>query len=296
MTTQEFSAAFDTLLNSYNSKANFGETVSKTDIVLDEYEKSVFLTQAQDIVIKSYFSSSTNPQGEGIDDSTRRQVDFSGLITVYKIPLGTTPSNANSGATPTSTEGGNTDGDNTGGSNPNNGAGTGNTVDTFDPRGKICSLPSNVLIILNERLEVSTTTGTGADIKTTKKNYVVVPINYTEYDRLMSRAYAQPLKKQCWRLFNGSDSKSHVIKSEIIPIDGAITNNSTANYYIRYIKRPAPIILTNLSFSDQEDLKIGGESSISECELHPIIHMDILNKAFELAIVAKTRALPIDKE
>jgi hypothetical protein len=212
MTTQEFSAAFDTLLNSYNSKANFGETAAKVDIVLDEYEKSVFLTQAQDIVIKSYFSSTTNPQGEGIDDSTRRQVDFSGLITVYRIPLGTTSSNAN------------------------NGANAGNTVETFDPRGKICSLPSDVLIILNERLEVSTTTGTGTNIKTTKKNYVVVPINYTEYDRLMSKVYAQPLKKQCWRLFNGSDSTSHVIKSEIIPIDGAITNNSTANYYVRYIK------------------------------------------------------------
>ena len=82
MTTSEFSNAFDTLLSSYNTRADFGEGASKREIVLDEYEKSVFLTQAQDIVIKSYFDSSTNSQGQGIDDSTRRQVDFSSLITV----------------------------------------------------------------------------------------------------------------------------------------------------------------------------------------------------------------------
>ncbi len=40
MTTEEFSNAFDTLLNSHN-------TQSTQDIVLDEYEKSLFLTQAQ---------------------------------------------------------------------------------------------------------------------------------------------------------------------------------------------------------------------------------------------------------
>lgn len=257
MTTQEFSAAFDTLLNSYNSKANFGETASKTDIVLDEYEKSVFLTQAQDIVVKSYFSRTTNPQGEGIDDSTRRQVDFSGLIAVDTETLSKSSHDA---------------------------------TKCFDPRGLLCSLPEDVLIILNERLEVSKTSGT----KMTKKSYVVVPINYTEYDRLMSRAYAQPLKKQCWRLFQGNDSTAHTIQSEIIPIEGTV--NDSATYYVRYIKRPAPIILTNLSFENQETLAIGEKSNISECELNPIIHTDILNKAFELAIVAKTRALPMDKE
>ena len=262
MTTQEFSNAFDTLLNSYNSKANFGEGTAKTDIVLDEYEKSVFLTQAQDIIVKSYFSKATNPQGEGIDDSTRRQVDFSGLITVDKETL----------------------------------TKASHTTECFDPRGLQCSLPNDVLIILNERVEVSKTTTTegGGTGKTIKKSYVVVPINYTEYDRLMSRAYAQPLKKQCWRLFQGDDSSTHAIKSEIIPIEGTITDSAT--YYVRYIKRPSPIILTDLDFDNQESLDIDGESKVSQCILNPIIHMDILNKAFELAIVAKTRALPMDKE
>lgn len=254
MTTQEFSNAFDTLLNSYNAQASFGEGTAKTDIVLDEYEKSVFLTQAQDIIVKSYFSSNTNPQGEGIDDSTRRQVDFSGLIEVNK---------------PTVSE-----------------------QTAFDPRGKMYKLPDKVLIVLNERLQVTKGGKT--------KNYVVVPISYSEYDRIMSRAYAQPLKKQCWRLFKGTSgaSPSYDIHSEIIPIEGSIGTGTSdkVEYIIRYIRRPQPIVLTNLSMTNQESLDIDGVSSVSECELNPILHVDILNKAFELAIVAKTRALPMDKE
>lgn len=44
MTTSEFSNTFDTLLNSYNTQADFGQGASRRDIVLDEYEKSVILT------------------------------------------------------------------------------------------------------------------------------------------------------------------------------------------------------------------------------------------------------------
>lgn len=239
MTTQEFSAAFDTLLNSYNSKANFGETSSKTDIVLDEYEKSVFLTQAQDIIIKSYFNKNTNPQGEGIDDSTRRQVDFSSLITVKSCDKE-----------------------------------TGSTVVKFDTRGSLFKAPDDLLVILNEQCTINS------------KSYVVVPINYGEYDRLMSKAYNQPLKKQCWRLFHTSGT---TLYSELIPNEK--TTSITA-YKVRYVKKPSPIILIDLDFTNQEALEIGNIKKKTECALNPIVHADILNKAFELAIISKTGNLP----
>ena len=237
MTTSEFSNAFDTLLSSYNTRAEFGEGASKREIVLDEYEKSVFLTQAQDIVIKAYFDSSTNSQGQGIDDSTRRQVDFSSLITV---------------ASPSKME-----------------AEEGQTLQSFDDRGILYKLPSNILIMLNEK------------VKAGNRNYVVIPINYAEYDRLMSKAYGQPLKKQCWRLFQNVSGID--ITSEIIPTEGV----EVSDYKIRYIRRPRPIILTNLSLEHQESLEIDGISSVTECELNPIVHMDILNKAVELALASK---------
>lgn len=243
MTTSEFSNAFDTLLSSYNTRADFGEGASKKEIVLDEYEKSVFLTQAQDIVIKAYFDSSTNSQGQGIDDSTRRQVDFSSLITV---------------ASPSKME-----------------AEEGQTLESFDDRGILYKLPSNILIMLNEK------------VKAGNRNYVVIPINYAEYDRLMSKAYGQPLKKQCWRLFQNVSGID--ITSEIIPTEGV----EVSNYKIRYIRRPRPIILTNLSLEHQESLEIDGISAVTECELNPIVHMDILNKAVELALASKGGGLDL---
>lgn len=47
MNNEEFSNAFDTALNSYSLQAEFGEGTSKYNITLDEYEKSVFLTEAE---------------------------------------------------------------------------------------------------------------------------------------------------------------------------------------------------------------------------------------------------------
>ena len=85
MTIQEFSNTFDTLLNSYNTQSQFGEQASKREIVLDEYEKSVLLTQAQDIIVKSYFDGTLNQQGQGFDDSARRQIDFSSLIKIAEL-------------------------------------------------------------------------------------------------------------------------------------------------------------------------------------------------------------------
>ena len=66
MTNEEFSNQLDTLLNSYNIQAGFGEGSNKQGgIALDEYEKSVFLTKAQYEIVKSYFSPKGNKFNEG---------------------------------------------------------------------------------------------------------------------------------------------------------------------------------------------------------------------------------------
>ena len=281
MTTQEFSNTFDTLLNSYNTQAQFGEQASRREIVLDEYEKSTLLTQAQDFIVKSYFDGSLNQQGQGIDDSTRRQMDFSSLIKVAELE----PSN---------------------------------TGTPFDSRGIIYQLPkkntsigtnrTDVLFILNEKLEhtikaVWTRQGfdsvegeyTDADAQTLikeetedggsmctsisdaekagwvwnkaqVKTYVIVPISYKEYDREMSKPYAQPLKKQAWRLFQNQVTHFD-ISTELIPKFNVKESTGTSFIYkIRYVRRPQPIILEDLP----NDLEIDGESKAPECELNPI--------------------------
>lgn len=300
MINEEFSDQLDTLLNSYNIQAGFGEGSNKQGgIALDEYEKSVFLTQAQDIIVKSYFDKTLNQQGQGFDDSPRRQVDFSLLIKVAKYKREDTAHNYLKH----------------------------DDDKCYDDRGLLVDLgiDKKILFILNERLEVSTESG--------KKIYVVVPINYREYDREMSKAYAQPLKKQAWRLFSNA-ATGYDIQSEIIPIYGStsteiilptyykkiggtawvnytlqsgdivkgtvidlsdVVNPEEGDIYridkaqsvtyplaytIRYVQRPAPIVLRDLP----DGLSIDGVSKETQCSLNPILHTDILNKAFELAV------------
>lgn len=325
MTAQEFSNTFDTLLNSYNSQAQFGEQTSKTDLVLDEYEKSVILTQAQDIIVKQYFDKN-NSLGQGIDDSNRRQMDFSSLITVAKLSpvpptvtiyqsgthtpetqtiidsknLVFTTANSSSiipitriiagryplvtsdaGLTYTISDLKYLDNDGTIKTESSavvTGLGTYTASSlgigfekqyTYDDRGILYQIPSKALLILNEQIK-----GVQNNII---KNYVVVPIHYKEYDRQMYKPYTQPLKKQCWRLFQNNGSET---LNELIPIDGV----SILSYTMRYIRRPRPIVLTKLSSEGQEPLNIDGVTEVTECELNPIMHMDILNKAIEIAI------------
>lgn len=68
---KELSDQFDVLYNNITSNQAPG---------LDEYEKSLFLTLAQDDVIKSYFNPRLNKPMEGFDGSETRQIDFSMIL------------------------------------------------------------------------------------------------------------------------------------------------------------------------------------------------------------------------
>ena len=85
MTTEEFSNEFDILLNSYSSTSVFGEQSSRVDINLDEYEKSVFLTQAQEEVIKSLYNGNLTGESFEKTEELRRYLDV--LIKTTRITL-----------------------------------------------------------------------------------------------------------------------------------------------------------------------------------------------------------------
>ena len=237
MTTQEFSASFDTILNSYISKSkDFGDVSSPISLDLDEYEKSVFLTLAQDIVVYSYFDISLDGASSGFDSSERRQIDFSNLIKVAEITP-TTPS-----------------------------------ITHYAEGSSIVEMPSDILRILNERV-------TGGN-----NTYVVVPINYKEYDRVCSKPYAKPFKRQAWRLFQSNKSGNNIDRYSELLIP---TTDTITKYTVRYVRKPGPIILTDLTATNYNfgsELSINGQTTVSECELDSTIHTDILYKAVELAL------------
>lgn len=220
---------------------------------LNSYDKAVFLTQSQNALVKNYFFTS----GEGLkgfDGNQKRQIDFSFLIT---------------------------DGDATYNTS---------TSGLFDPRALVFDLPERVLFIVNEAVYFTK--------YTPNVMRQVIPISYDEYTRLMQKPYKEPLKNQAWRLFVQKNNDYH--KADLILNSADIADyigNSLDNiddklrYAVRYVRRPKPIILEDLKVYgvDGEDkplLTIDGKHEVTECELDPSVHEEILQKAVEMAKAA----------
>lgn len=108
MTISDFKNQFDILYNNISSDQAPG---------LNDYEKSVFLTKAQEELVRMYFNPLTDPNNSGIDGSTLRQYDFSNLINVEVL-------------TASSPEG----------------------FKQKDPRSKVYSFPDEIYLVLDETL------------------------------------------------------------------------------------------------------------------------------------------------
>lgn len=78
MTTKEFSDAFDALLNGYGAKMNFGDSAS-LGLALDEYEKSLFLTQAQEQLIVELYTG-RNDKTSSFEKTEELRSNLKGLI------------------------------------------------------------------------------------------------------------------------------------------------------------------------------------------------------------------------
>lgn len=287
MTIQEFSDEFDVLYNNITSNQAPG---------LDEYEKSVFLTKAQDEIVKSYFDPRSNKVQEGFDGSERRQIDFSMIMRVVeyeslKLIIDTTDTNI-----PADT--------------PDRIFSMGvlkkyikgtiipayiklrmvdtslpTTIDTsvegsmaiivlpftngvFDLRNNTLSvaIEPDILTLVNEYIQVVRNRAS--------RRLTVLPINYSEYDRLMNKPYKRPLKNQAWRLIDNSGSYN---RAELI----VGPSDTIEKYVIRYVKRPQAIIVGEL-----DGVTLDGKSHPQGCELDPILHHEILQRAVELAKAA----------
>ena len=202
---------------------------------LNGYEKSVFATKAELEILKNYFNPKGNKYTEGFDDSPKRHIDFSSLIVEV-----TTEQND----------------------------------DTFP------YFPNDAIAILEETAEevLSETTfddDTSTEVTqyTTPKKVLVVPISYTEYQRMLSRPYPYPNKRQIWRVTidNG------------IKFVGHGPNSVVQSYTIRYVRIPEPIILEDLPTGLSIDSKTTQSTTI---DAPKELHEEILQRAVELAKIA----------
>lgn len=299
----EFSNEFDVLYNNITSNQAPG---------LDEYEKSVFLTKAQDEIVKAYFNPKTNKVQEGFDGNEKRQIDFSMIMRskIYQKLTVIQPPNVGLADEPNRVTAPikspiklkqpigsdvsiiSVNGDKVTVSNLD---GYVNLIDKdhylinrstldgaevvevdpfkdsfFDMRSntKSITLEDDILMFVNEYAVASR----GEDTS----RLTILPINYNEYSRLMSKPYKRPLKNQAWRLLDNSDGHK---KAEIV----IGPNDTITKYVIRYVKRPRAIRLITF-----DDVTLDGDNTIQCCELDPILFPEIIQRACELAKAAYT--------
>ena len=314
MTVQEFSDQFDVLYNNITSNQAPG---------LNEYEKSLFLTKAEKEIVKNYFTANSkgNTIGQGFDDSAKRQADFSVLMktsqcTILTWDMGTStatikqyactvdastknligtqlmflknniPYDIADGTYDVSVDGDNVttiaseDTINIIGWPFDDGGELVISKKTFsvangkiDNRSKMYVFPSDTFIVINEAIQTNA-----------NKYLQVIPLRFDEYTRLMSKPFKRPLKNQAWRLMNSGEVNGNSSTKVVEIITNTWDENQIAAYNIRYVRVPRPIIVADL-----DDLTIDGENKQSDvCEIDPILHDDILQRAVELAKIAWT--------
>ena len=256
MTADEMKQEFDVLYNNIMSNAAPG---------LDDYEISLFLTKAQEELLKAYFNPKGNKYAEGFDFSPKRQVDFSNIIE-SKIYTGADCFTKSL---------------------------TG--YDKYDGRsyvGKILQdvgtsqnpgpdAGKQIFLRLNESARLAVEHNGGYYYGPVLQ---VMPLMYSEYSKFMTKPYKYPLKNFCWRLeFAGEEagvSEFIVAPGEVNVLNLGDVEANLLEYRLRYLRKPKPIIVGSLSVYTAS---IDGEDSITNCELDPIIHREIVQRAVELA-------------
>lgn len=228
MTTEEFSNEFDTLLNSYSNIEPFGKTPNTVEI--DEYEKSVFLTNAQEEIVIDLYNGK-NPFGDSFEKTEEIRRYLSDLIRTYTTTVKETGY--------------------TGLSN----------------KSVFFKLPDDLWFITYEAVNLKDDELRCMD----GSNILVLPVTQDEYHRIKKNPFRGPNERRAIRL----DLSEKVVE--------IVSKYNIDSYLVRYLARPKPIILSKLP----DNLSINGVSDKTECELNPVIHRAILERAVKLAIISK---------
>ena len=248
MTTQEFSDQFDILLNSSFIANEFGEQSSKIDIQLDEYEKSVFLTQAQEQLVINLYNG-RNIEGlsfESAEESRRYLKE----LTVTESPANITK--VTTGLYPNSYK-----------------------IDM--------SAYGNLLFVTRETVKFKTAEECTSEETAPDKPWQigsnliveVVPITQDEYHRIKRNPYKKFNDERVLRIENNNEWYLY-------------SKYALKDYSIDYIKKPRPIIIAplgDLSIDGYDYDDVSSEEQASE--LNPILHRTILLEAVKLAKIVK---------
>lgn len=209
MNTKEFSDRFDALLNSYKTSVPYGYEQGTFDFTLNEYEKSLYLTQAQEQLVENYFKQSAEIDStfEG-SEYARKSIE----ALVKDLELSAT-----------------------------------SDIQTqhIVKDSQFFEIPdeADLWFVIYEAVRYSTESSDSNSIKECDKTMIsnlgygytlVVPITHDDFYRTYHNPFRGVTTKRALRL-NAGDKLYEVVSK--FPID---------TYYIRYVSKPEPIILEDL--------------------------------------------------
>lgn len=249
MTLENFSSGFDTLVNSFASVTVFGKENGVSDVRFTEYDKSVFLTNAQEVIVLNLYNGK-NPFGESFEQTEELRRYLAPLIAEAELE-------------------------------PLTGSDTTKVIG-MDSKSKFFSLPDEnskehpaLWFITYESIILSNKTDD-------KGNYIngcmhgnaiaVYPTKQDEYNKIKKNPFRGINKRRALRLD---------LSDNVVEIKSAYEDYT---YYIRYMKKLKPIVLED--FTDTE-VSINGVNESTPCELPEALHQKILDLAVVMALKSR---------
>lgn len=277
MNTKEFSDQFDSL---YNQQYYMLFSI-QNPVALDEYEKSVFLTKAQENVVETLYRSGYGiPEGFEKTEYARRMLQqlvlntegvllndpsqFAGDIQSYVehiVPQIKTTEDSYIFF----------------------------LVDPFFPLG--IPHPLGYYGIIYEQATFG-----GDDTCAAGKIADIVPVKHDDLHRILRNPFRGTSIRRVLRVDHSGEMlnpNSNIPEDSYIGLFGQfgaypielISKYPIAKYFARVIRKPFPIILVSL---DDDSPSIEGFKDKMECELNPAVHKTILEEAVKLALASKT--------
>lgn len=252
MTAEEMSNVFDIRLNSYVNQHFYGNQQGDTDFTCDEYEKSLFLTKAQEEVVKSLYTgknASSYPSLNIFMKSFEETEEFRRILAtlIHSFETDTFINDNDSSLVNFNVS----------------------PVYYNSLHFKYVRLPKDLLYITTEGAMLSSKDGD----ECVMDYYVdVVPVTQDELHKTIRNPFRGLNKKRVFRL-DVDTNKVELISRYLY----------VSKYYCRYLRKPSPIITTKLP----QEVAIDGNTDIKDCELSTSIHDTIVDIAAQLAYQTK---------
>jgi len=213
-------------------------------------EKSVFLSKAQENIIKQRYKPRGNKYGDGFEQTEKRRVDLSELIQNVLLV-------------------------------------TGPDVQAYTasynlPNGRFWEMPNDFMWSISESADIvlgatnSRYTCTGTPYTLT--NVRVKPKTHDEYHADLHNPYAKPYYGLVWRMDYQREDYTSAITGANKTRHELITDGSygVSKYRVRYIRRPDDIIPVTSGDTT------AGPTAV-DCRLDPSIHREIVTEAVRIA-------------